>query len=619
VELAHLLAAALGPAALLLATGLVVGRWSLRRLPVADPLESVALAAPVGLGVLGTGLLALGLLHLLRPDVLLGLIALVHLAAGCWWARQARAAWSAVRRATRRGIGMAVAAIAGLAPLVALALYPPTGYDATTYHLPYARAFARAHAVPLLPDRQPPIFPQLQELLFAAGLALGSDLVPQLLQLASALLVALLLVAWRASPVPAAARWWAAALWLGTPHVVWMGSAAYVDLGMALQATAAVYAWTRARREPAGSGGWWGVAGAAAGFAAASKYLGLFFVAAGLAAALRAAWTSRRPTPILAFGAAALGAAGPWYLRLYVETGNPLFPFFSRWLGAEAWDPGGDPALRGHAPALALGHDVVASLAGVGEAVMFLLQVPWNGLVHREVFDLQAPLTPYYLIALPLLLPVAAARRTTRPLVVLGLAYAALWLVTPRDLRYLLPLWPLLNLAVMDAAVALLARRWPTLGARPAVVLAVAVGLAAPGWLYAGYRLARQGPLPVAPVARDAYLSGAVPGYDAIAWLNRRHGSAYTVYALFGARLSYYAEGRLRGAWIGPDRYARVLRVVPDPVALDAELRRLDAGYLLILSDRGSAPAPETAAGPARPRLVLEGRGFALYERADRQ
>src|SRR5204863_7265078 len=126
---------------------------------------------------------------------------------------------------------------------------------------------------------------------------------------------------------------------------VWMSGAAYVDLGMALQVTAAVYAWTRAREASATSTRWWAVAGACAGFAAATKYLGLFFVAAGLGAALAAAVSRRRASPPLAFGTAAVMAAGVWYLRLYLETGAPLFPYFSRWAQPPderwPWDSGG--------------------------------------------------------------------------------------------------------------------------------------------------------------------------------------------------------------------------------------------------------------------------------------
>jgi 4-amino-4-deoxy-L-arabinose transferase-like glycosyltransferase len=614
VELARLLAGALLPAALLLLTAWVIGEWALRRLSgPGGPAPAPALATAAGLGLLGTALAGLGALHWLRSDVLLALIAAVHLASGRAWARRARAAWTAVRAAPRRAAAWAAGLAAGLGPLAALALYPPTGFDATMYHLPFAAAFARAHGLSVLPDVQPPVYPQLQEVLFAAGLLLGNDLVPHLLQLASALLVAGLLLAW--DPAPAAARWWAAALWLGTPHVVWMGGAAYVDLGMALQATAFVYAWTRARRS--GSLAWWVVAGGSAGFAAATKHLGLFFVAAGLLVALWAAWAERRPAPLVGFAAAAALVAGPWYLRLYAETGNPLFPFFSRWFGGPDWDPALQPGVPGlRAPLLLAMAGGAWSLAGIGEALGFLLRVPWSGIFHREVFGRQAPLTPYYLALLPLLLPVALIMRETRPLVLLALAYGVAWLLTFRDLRYLLSAWPLLNLAVMAAAVAVLDRRWPGAAGRRRVAVAVALALAAPGWLYAGHRLARQGPVPVTAATRDAYLARSVDGYDAIAALNRWHGPGYTVYALNGLRLTYYAEGRLRGAWLGPARYERVLAVADDPAALDAELARLDVDYLLVVGGLGGFPRERTPAWEARFRLVREGPAFVLYRRA---
>src|SRR5262245_41889937 len=212
------------------------------------------------------------------------------------------------------------------------------------------------------------------------------------------------------------------------------------------------------------------------------------------------------------------------------------------------------------------------------EMLRFLVLTPWNAVVHREVFAAQAPLTPYYLVLLPLLLPVALVRRTTRPLVVLTLVYAAAWVaLTPRDLRYLLPIWPILNVALMDAAVAWLNRVRPALRRSAHAAVVVALILAVPGWAYACYRLARQGPVPVTPEARDAYLARWVPGYDAIAWLNRRHGADYTVYTLFGYRLTYYAEGRVSGGWTGPGRYDRVLANVSEPGRLDAELHRLGA------------------------------------------
>jgi hypothetical protein len=87
------------------------------------------------------------------------------------------------------------------------------------------------------------------------------------------------------------------------------------------------------------------------------------------------------------------------------------------------------------------------------------------------------------------------------------------------------------------------------------------------------------------------------------------------VYALFGGRLTYYAEGRFTGGWIGPARFGRLLRVASDPIAVDAELRRLGAGYLLIVTDLRPFALPDAPAWRARFELVRRGPAFALYRR----
>jgi 4-amino-4-deoxy-L-arabinose transferase-like glycosyltransferase len=613
VEFVRFAAGALASFVLVFATALAAGAWLRRRIVGELSLAHAALDAALGFGIVGTALLGLGLLHLLRVEVLLPLAAVIHAAAAGWWRRTACDVWATARRASWATRTLAIGFGLWLAPLVALSLYPPTAYDATAYHLPYARAFARDHAVSFLADVQPPIYPQLTELLFTAGLLGGPDVVAHLLQLSSTVLIALLVLGW--DPVPRPARVWAAALWLGIPHVVWMSGAAYVDLGMTLSTTAAVYAWHRARQDEEGSTGWWAIAGACAGFAAATKYLGLFFVAAGAAAAAVEAVRRRRAAPLVTFAAVAAAAAGPWYVRLYLETGNPLFPHFTGWFrGADAsWSL--EWASRRWS--LDLGAAGATPARRVPEGLWFLVLTPWNALVHRELFAWQAPLTPYYLVLLPLLPIVAVARRWARPLLLLAGAYAIAWLaVTPRDLRYLLPLWPLLNLAVMEAGACAVARS-RGLVFRPAAVLVVAAMLVAPGVAYAGYRLVRQGPLPVTPEAREAYLTRWVPGHAAIAWLNRRHGANYGVYALYGVRLTYYAEGRFHGRWIGPAPYAEIVPLVKDPAALDGALDGLGVQYLLLVSDL-DMPAPEPPATPewrARFVPVLTGPEFVLYRR----
>src|SRR6185436_18319680 len=61
--------------------------------------------------------------------------------------------------------GLKPAAPLIVAPLAALALYPPLAFDEMLYHLPFVRAMATSGAISFHPDIRFPIFPQLNEAL----------------------------------------------------------------------------------------------------------------------------------------------------------------------------------------------------------------------------------------------------------------------------------------------------------------------------------------------------------------------------------------------------------------------------------------------------------------------
>jgi hypothetical protein len=157
--------------------------------------------------------------------------------------------------------------------------------------------------------------------------------------------------------------------------------------------------------------------------------------------------------------------------------------------------------------------------------------------------------------------------------------WLALYTVLPPDVRYLLAPWPLVALAA-----ALVAGRWLAGRRRLAVVLGIAFLL--PGWLYAGWRVARLGPPPSTAAEREALLASKHPLYPAIAWLNRTEGRTYTLYAFHAEHMAYYVKGRHLGDWSGPARYARFEPLLADPPALHHALRELSANFVLAAPGR---------------------------------
>ncbi len=604
----------LGSLGIVAASAWIFGETVLGRfMEIPEGLERRILAAALGLGLLAQSLFVLGLLGLLEPEIVFAGLIAGHLLGYRTW-RSLPGRWRRCRQRLRRAhLGVLACALGILAPCLVLALYPPTGFDATMYHLPFARSFADAGRLVYLPDLRVPVFPVAVEMIFVPFYFLSGDVAAKLTQLLAMLLTAALIFAWGRRDFSARVGLWAAALWLGVPLVVWLGASAYIDMGLTLFVTAAFYGWER--WEESGDRRWLVLAGVFVGLAAGAKYVGLVFCAALFGATALRALKTRNLRPLVTFSLAAALALGPFYLRIVYYTGNPVFPFYSSVFGASEWTIAREDVYPAAVSESAPQGTGIARRAFAG--VSTLLLVPWNGVFNRGVFHWQSPISPYYLILIPLCLPWGlAARRLRWQLVVVG-GYGMFWAVTFPDVRYLVPVIPLLHFGLAAGAerwAQLTAvRRWAT---SRVVTWGVAALLAAPGPLYAVYKIREQGGLPVTAEQREVYLAKQVPGYAAIRWLNLRHGSGYTAYALFGERLHYYAHGRFLGDWFGPMRYSRILAASHDGEALYRELRGLGAEYFLVKLEHPGIQLPQDGFFRAHFAPVVTDSAFVLYRLA---
>jgi 4-amino-4-deoxy-L-arabinose transferase-like glycosyltransferase len=580
----------LGAAALavlaLAATAFVLGRLLTDELD--RPVERWALPTACGLAVLSHLGLLLGFAGLLRPAPVLLILAAVHL--------PGFRIWKTVGIAPRwRHVVLAVTA---LLPFALLAVYPPTAFDATLYHLPFARGFVASGGVPFLADLRFPVFPQANEMLFALVMLFAPDLAAHGVQWLMTMLAAALVWAWgRDAFSSPAAGWLAAPIYLGSPIVVYLAGSGYIEAGLTLFVTAALYAARRWRGS--GERRWLVLSALFAATAADVKYLGLFFLGVlgltVLCGRFPRRGTRDRWTAALLFGAVAAAVLAPWYGRIYAWTGNPLFPFFPKVFGAGAWAPIRFesflvPPKTGAAPFVHGGL--------LGRRLVDLVRLPWDLVFERGRYGGQPPLSPLYLGLLPLALPAAARDPRQRRLLALAAAYAFACLALPTDSRYMVPVLPLLSLSAAGALVPWLDR----LSDRAAVRRRILVwGLCAacflPGWLYPLYRAHIQGPPPLTSAQREAYLARRQPCYPAVAYLNRTLGSGYTVWALHAENMAYYARGRFLGDWIGRARFDHVLPGLRGPEDLYGRLRGLGAGYLLVPRQAaGLLPFPQDAA-----------------------
>lgn len=511
--------------ALLLVTAAAAGT------AVAGTRASLALRSTLGLAVAGQAFVVLGTLGALRPWTI-GACVAIALIAGA----------ARLQRSVVRWRSIAVATLVTL-PLFVLALYPPLAFDETLYHLPFVRAMADSGAIRFEPDLRFPAFPKLHEVLCVPGfLALG-DVSTHLVALAELLLLAALLIEW---PRQRHAGFLVAALLLGNPIVIYLATITYVEMAMTLFITAGFYCLDRATSE---SGKFYlAAAGFLFGTACSVKYLGWYFALAAFAFVLLFASNRRRTIPI--FGLTFIAAVLPMYGSIVALTGNPVFPFL--------------PALFGFTPWT---HALPCS----GVSAVRVARLFWDITFAREHVNLQPPYSPLFPLAL--LITILAARRNRRAafLAAVCAGYIAIFFFLPRDSRYLLPLLPLVSVMAVSAVAA-----WKRLATALSLV-SIALGFA-----YAGYHLARLGPLPMDGAQRRQFLERHIPEYRAL----QRRGPG-RVYVCGAEQLKYFGGADLLGEVVGPQSNERILGC--DAGDLAGILARLDVRYLLV-SRRACAP-----------------------------
>ncbi len=434
-------------------------------------------------------------------------------------------------------------------PLVLRPLQPPGHWDELMYHLPHAEVWAREGRLTVNTWLRYPLFPFNFNLLFAAALLFGNDILPHLMHALAGWLVA-------AGVYLGASRFFdrrvgllAAIMFLHS--VRWGFELASIDLGLTLFVFFGFL--SLALWQEVSDGRWLYLSMFFMGLAIGTKYHGLLYVPlAGLLVIGR----ERRVRPLLTALAVLTLSGGYWYVRNYLVSGNPVHPLAQGYFGYWLWDRG----------------DVQGQLADLRRQFSF---PPWY--LSSSILGL-------------LFLP--RSTRLYQALCAVALGATALWASTAVYARYLTPAYPLL--AVVSAYTALrlvkllrldvvwrsrferIGRGWRLL--LQVCVIAV-VGLRVAGDVNRFWRLVF-----TTPPQREAYLSDRFASYDILRAIPA--DAHWRIYQLGFEGEIYLSPVVLLGDWFGPARYRDVLALAHDSVALAAHLRSLGANGFLINRER---------------------------------
>ncbi|MBI4423880.1 MAG: glycosyltransferase family 39 protein [Elusimicrobia bacterium] len=566
----------LAPLALILLTCAGFGRLLLKAF-VRSHLsgsERTLIGCTLGLGALSQGMFLLGALGLLRPW------AVGFLMAAAWVVSftEMREMAQSLRpnRNLLQGRGLWAA---GIGLLLALPLWcsfvPPHSYDALVYHLSLPDAYLRAGRITVPEHIIYSHFPQNAEMLFALGLALGSDVAAQLMSwLATALSVWWVFeLGKREMPLNAALA--ACVLVASQTATMLVSSIAYVETITMLWITATLLCFLRWRELPEEGDGWLALSAVFAGLAVGTKYIaGVTPAAVALYLAARRRWR-----PLALFTAVAAAAGSPWLIKNWVVVGNPVFPFLYKWLPYRGPGWGGENAAGYFAFFRDYGH-------APGELLKDLVQLPFLVATGSSRFGGGADvLGSLGWQSLLLLVPLAglAARRNGQIafLAAYCVYHVAIWFTTGVVLRYLVvivPVWAIAAAAGLDAFWSKLAKPGRT---------AVAGGLVLLGVLQLGlflhvHTLLGSWDVLLAVQTRREYLARRLDYYPCAAW-SGEHLPKNVRMLIVGDQRGYFLERDHTATTVmAPNRFVVWANEAKDAASLSRRLRQ-DGGYTHLL------------------------------------
>lgn len=342
------------------------------------------------------------------------------------------------------------------------ALSPPTDFDVREYHLQGPKEYFQNGQITFLAHNAYTSFPFLTEMLSLLGMVLTGDwytgaLVGKLILASFLPMTAAALIAAGRRLFTPRSGWLAALVFLTTPWVYRISIIAYAEGGLTFYLFLSVLALALFADRPSAPRAL--VVGLLAGSALACKYPALVSVV--IPALLTVLWLSYRsenaesaglPRAAVLFLAGVSITAGPWLVRNFADTGNPVYPLAWSIFGGEDWTAELNERWKaGHSPPNYAATDLIRRVGDVA------VTSNWQSAL---IFAF-----------LPLALLSREHRRKTIAVLAFALCmFATWWLLTHRIDRFWVPVLPALALLAGHGIAS-------APGRGTAAVLAVLVGV----------------------------------------------------------------------------------------------------------------------------------------------
>jgi hypothetical protein len=446
---------------------------------------------------------------------------------------------------------------------VVLNLIPPISRDALIHHLAVPKLWLKHGGIYEIPWANYAYYPMNIDLLYVLCLYFKKDIAPKFIHLAFGLGTGLIIYLYLK---PKYSRNWGllgAVIFITTPIVVWLSTTAYVDLGMTFFITASVMSFIRWRDDDYKNIKWLLLSGLAMGIAVGSKYNALIaaFIL-NMILMLSVVWDKHKQTAALWYGilffVITAFTASPWYLKNYLQTGNPFYPLFGGFFKSLHYHPIVEATSRQTIEKSQQISFFKMREVMYGESFWETLLIPirmfFQGKDNSYQY-FQGALNPVLIIFSPFIFLNKRYGKDKFCFLIFTVFFIAMaFFLTAKQVRYILPVLPFLAvLAVMEIKNIL-----DYLGEKPRLsslrlgaqiksmarifVLASVAVLLIFNFIYLKNRIETINPFPyvLGKETREDFLKHHLLHYDAVEYINRFLPDDAVVFTMFLGRRGYY-------------------------------------------------------------------------------
>ncbi len=305
------------------------------------------------------------------------------------------------------------------------------------------------------------------------------------------------------------------------PVVLWESSTAYIDLMVTFYGFMTIFFfmnWYQTHEKT-----WLLLAGIFAGIGLGTKInLGLVLLPLAILVFFNFI-RQRKPSSewiqsLIYFGVPILLFSKPWFIRDFLWTGNPIFPFYNGVFHSSEWYP----------------DNMFFNFSSYGnqDGIIGFIRLPYDLIVYGGKYLEDIPSNPITFLPL-MFFPWFYFASTSEEKKVIPSIYAilgiyfVLWFVIGQDIRYLLPIVPLMTILAAKNLLDAWNFLKQTLPGKPAVIarnLGILVYFICIGVLDTSFNTSLPEHFPIKYAlgleSKDEYLNGSIGVYDSLQFLN---------------------------------------------------------------------------------------------------